>query len=114
MTQLELPLITGPERTQNCSCVDEEKYYIIRLDSYYGEHSSLTCSADDEDYMFTVLIVHGNQASLIDYGYSSIKQLLEAWNNVNFVNLDSVIEEHNRYKQHESVIRKFRSKSVLL
>ncbi|MBQ9395728.1 MAG: hypothetical protein IJU23_09480 [Proteobacteria bacterium] len=60
--------------------------------------------------MFTVLIVHDNRASLIDYGYSSIEQLLDAWNNVNFENLDSVVEEYERYKQHEEVIKKFRSK----
>lgn len=92
MTQLELPFETESENNITSDQKKEARYYIIRLDSYYGEHSSLTCSADDVDYMFSVLVIHDNNASIIDYGYSTIEQLLEAWNNVTFQNIASFVE----------------------
>ncbi len=85
--------------------VGDERYYIVRLDSYYGEHSSLICSADDEDYMFAVLVMRERCASLVDYGYSSIEQLLNAWNNVDFLNLESITDECDRYKRHRNLCK---------
>ena len=85
--------------------VDDERYYIVRLDSYYGEHGSLICSADNEDFMFAVLVVHEHSASLVDYGYSSIEQLLKAWNNVEFLNLESITDESDQYKQHINICK---------
>ncbi len=110
MTQLDLPFMNSDAQETSPNEEEDGRYYIIRLDSYYGEHSSLSCEADDVDYMFSVLVVHKNSANLIDYGYSSIEQLLEAWNNVDFLNLNNVIEEHERYKQNEDVIKRFRRK----
>jgi hypothetical protein len=64
-------------------------YFILRLDSYTGEKSSLICCAANNDYMFTVLLVAGNQAEIIDYGYSSTAELLEAWGDVKFENREN-------------------------
>lgn len=67
----------------------KKTYYILRLDSYTGEESSLICSAANNDYMFAVLLVAGNQAEIIDYGYSSTAELLEAWGDAQFENIES-------------------------
>jgi hypothetical protein len=64
-------------------------YFILRLDSYTGEGSSLICRAANNDYMFAVLLVTGHNAEIIDYGYSSITELSESWNAVPFENLES-------------------------
>ena len=64
-----------------------KSYYILRFDGYQGEHSFMCCNADDRDFMYTVLLVEDDSATIIDYGYSSVEQLLEAWNNVEFRNL---------------------------
>jgi hypothetical protein len=63
-------------------------YFILRLDSYTGDESSMICRAKNIDYMFAVLLVAGNQAEIIDYGYSSIVELLEAWGDVQFENIE--------------------------
>lgn len=67
-------------------------YFIIRLDSYTGEGSSMICSSANNDYMFAVLLVTGHNAEIIDYGYSSIAELSEAWNDVPFENRESFKE----------------------
>jgi hypothetical protein len=36
--------------------------------------------------MFAVLLVTGHNAEIIDYGYSSVAELLEAWGDVSFEN----------------------------
>ena len=63
-------------------------YFILRLDSDTGDESSMICRAKNIDYMFAVLLVAGNQAEIIDYGYSSIVELLEAWGDVQFENIE--------------------------
>lgn len=65
-----------------------KSYFILRLDSYNGDESSMICSAANNDYMFAVLLVAGNQAEIIDYGYSRIAELLEAWGDVEFENIE--------------------------
>ncbi|MBR4876940.1 MAG: hypothetical protein IKU14_04400 [Rhodocyclaceae bacterium] len=65
-----------------------KSYYVLRIDSYYGESSSMCCNADDEDFMYAVLLVKDEDAEIVDYGYSSVAQLLEAWNNVKFNNIE--------------------------
>jgi hypothetical protein len=62
-------------------------YFILRLDSYTGDASSMICRAANNDYMFAVLLVADHQAEIIDYGYSSMTALLEAWGDVQFENL---------------------------
>ena len=65
----------------------EKKYYILKLDSYEGEVSSLTVSADWADSMYVVLCVEGSSAEIVDWGYPTVTDLLAAWNNVTFENI---------------------------
>ena len=63
-----------------------EKYYILKLDSYEGEGSSLTVDADGLDSMYVVLSVEGSSAEIVDLGYPTVDDLLAAWDNVTFEN----------------------------
>jgi len=64
-----------------------KKYYILKLDSYEGDGSCLSVSADGSDAMFVVLLVDGASADIVDLGYSSVEALVQAWSNVQFENL---------------------------
>lgn len=64
-----------------------KKYFILKLDSYEGEGSSLMVSANGSDCMYVVLVVEGKSAEIVDWGYSTAEELLEAWNNVEFENI---------------------------
>lgn len=64
-----------------------KQYYILKLDSYEGEGSSLIVSADGSDCMYVVLCVEGKSAEIVDWGYPTVDELLEAWDNVEFENL---------------------------
>ena len=63
-----------------------KKHYILKLDSYEGEGSSLMVNADGSDGMYVVLCVEGKSAEIVDWGYPSADELLEAWSNVGFEN----------------------------
>ena len=65
----------------------EKKYYILKIDSYEGEESSLMVNANGSDAMYVVLVVDGKSAEIVDWGYETVDQLLEAWNNVEFENV---------------------------
>ena len=69
----------------------EKKYYILNLDSYEGEGSSLTVDADGADSMYVVLCVEGSSAEIVDWGYPTVDDLLEAWNNVTFENVGDFV-----------------------
>ena len=43
-----------------------KKYFILKLDSYEGEGSSLTVDADGSDRMYVVLSVEGVSAEIVD------------------------------------------------
>ena len=64
-----------------------KKYFILKLDSYEGEGSSLMVTADGADCMYVVLCVDDKSAEIVDWGYSTVDELLEAWNNVEFENI---------------------------
>ena len=64
-----------------------KKYYILKIDSYGGEESSLMVNANGSDAMYVVLVVDGKSAEIVDWGYETVGQLLEAWNNVEFENV---------------------------
>ena len=64
-----------------------KKYYILKLGSYEGEESSLMVNANGSDAMYVVLVVGGKSAEIVDWGYETVDQLLEAWNNVEFENV---------------------------
>ncbi len=65
----------------------EKKYYILKIDSYEGEESSLMVNANGSDAMYVVLVVEGKSAEIVDWGYPTVDELLEAWNNVEFENI---------------------------
>lgn len=65
-----------------------KKYYILKIDSYEGEESSLTVNANGSDAMYVVLVVEGKSAEIVDWGYETVDQLLAAWNNVEFENAE--------------------------
>ena len=64
-----------------------KKYFILKLDSYEDEGSSLTVSADWADSMYVVLNVEGQSAEIVDWGYPTVDDLLAAWDNVTFENV---------------------------
>ncbi len=64
-----------------------KKHYILKIDSYEGEESSLMVNANGLDAMYVVLVVEGSSAEIVDWGYETVEQLLEAWNNVMFENI---------------------------
>ena len=64
-----------------------KQYYILKLDSYEGEGSSLVANADGEDCMYVVLCVEDKSAEIVDWGYPTVDELLEAWDHVEFENL---------------------------
>lgn len=64
-----------------------KKYFILKLDSYEDEGSSLTVSADWADSMYVALCVEGSSAEIVDWGYPTVDDLLAAWDNVTFENI---------------------------
>ena len=66
----------------------EKKYYILKLDSYEGDGSSLIVNAGESGYMYVVLCVEDKSADIVDWGYETVDELLEAWGDVEFANTD--------------------------
>ena len=66
----------------------EKKYFILRIESYEGDESSLMVNANGSDAMYVVLNVEGQSAEIVDWGYSTVDDLLAAWDNVTFENVD--------------------------
>ena len=64
-----------------------KKYFILKLDSYGGEGSSLTVDAGGSDSMYVVLNVEGSSAEIVDWGYPTVDDLLAAWDSVAFENI---------------------------
>ena len=65
----------------------EKKYYILKIDSYDGDESSLMVNANGSDAMYVVLVVDGKSAEIVDWGYETVEQWLEEWNNAVFENI---------------------------
>ena len=68
-----------------------KKYFILKVDSYEGDESSLTVDADGSDVMYVVLVVEGSSAEIVDWGYATVSNLLAAWDNVTFVNISEFV-----------------------
>ena len=66
----------------------EKKYYILKVDSYEGDESSLTVNVNGSDVMYVVLVVESSSAEIVDWGYPTVDDLLSAWDNVTFENVD--------------------------
>lgn len=64
-----------------------KKYFILKLDSYEGDGSSLIVNAAGSGSMYVVLCVDDKSADSVDWGYATADELLEAWNNVKFENI---------------------------
>ena len=63
-----------------------KKHYILKLDSYEGDGSSLMVNAAGSGSMYVVLCVEDKSADIVDWGYATVDELLEAWSNVEFEN----------------------------
>ena len=63
-----------------------KKHYILKLDSYEGDGSSLMVNAAGSERMYVVLCVEDKSADIVDWGYATVDELLEAWSNVEFEN----------------------------
>jgi hypothetical protein len=61
--------------------MSKRKYYIVKLESYSGEYSSLQCDSggNDADSMYCICLVLDDHAEIIDYGYNSLEQAKSAW-----------------------------------
>lgn len=69
-----------------------KKYFIlVKIDSYEGEESSLFVNANGADTMYTVLLVDGQSAKVVDWGYESVEALLDAWR-------DTTLENRGEYQ----------------
>ena len=68
-----------------------KKHYILKIDSYEGDESSLTVNANGSDAMYVVLVVEGQSAEIVDWGYSTVEDLLAAWDNVTFENVSEFV-----------------------
>ena len=64
-----------------------KKHYILKIDSYDGDESSLMVNANGSDAMYVVLVIEGQSAEIVDWGYSTVDALLAAWDNVTFDNI---------------------------
>ena len=64
-----------------------KKHYILKLDSYEGDGSSLMVNAAGSGSMYVVLCVEDNSVDIVDWGYATVDELLEAWSNVEFENI---------------------------
>ena len=47
--------------------------------------------ADGADSMYVVLSVEGSSAEIVDWGYSTVDDLLAAWDNVTFENISEFV-----------------------
>ncbi len=65
-----------------------KKHFILKLDSYESEGSSLSVDANGEATMFVVLLVEERSAEIVDWGYERVEALLEAWHDIKFENRD--------------------------
>jgi hypothetical protein len=60
-------------------------YYVVRLDSYFGQQTALSCldvvgdGCTERDCQFCVVLVQRDGAEVVDYGYRSIKEAKQAW-----------------------------------
>ena len=48
----------------------------------------MTVDVDGADSMYVVLNVEGQSAEIVDWGYPTVDDLLAAWDNVTFENVD--------------------------
>ena len=64
-----------------------EKHYILKIDSYSGDESSLMVNANGSETIFVVLPVSGKSADIVDWGYATVDELLEVWSNIEFENI---------------------------
>ncbi len=59
--------------------MSKKKYYILKLESYCGEYSSLQCDSEGNDCMYCICLIVDNRAEIIDYGYKSFEQAQSTW-----------------------------------
>ena len=68
-----------------------KKHYILKIDSYDGDGSSLMVNANGSNAMYVVLVVEGRSAEIVDWGYATVDDLLAAWDNVTIENISEFV-----------------------
>ncbi len=90
--QANHPGLTTVNTRQFSKCPEpskgEKRYYVLCLDSDERfTNGGLNAEADGEAIMYCVLELYDNWAEALDWGYSSIEQLVSTWNTENFENV---------------------------
>ena len=81
--------ITQPKQATAAEDTDgQAEYYVLDIDSREWPRCQIWAEADNEDLMHCVLAVYDKKVIVMDWGYSSIQQLCDAWNNKKFINLN--------------------------
>jgi disulfide oxidoreductase YuzD len=57
-----------------------KKYYILKIESYDGQDTSIICGINNQDYLFAIVVIddEGN-AEIVDNGYRSRDEAELAW-----------------------------------
>ncbi|MBR4902030.1 MAG: hypothetical protein IKZ46_13925 [Victivallales bacterium] len=65
-----------------------KQFYVLYLDSdEHFENGGINVKSDGKDFMYCVLELYDNWAEVLDWGYSSLEQLLSSWNTEEFINV---------------------------
>lgn len=56
-----------------------EQYFILKIESYWGDDSHIDCGIDRQDYLFSIVVIKENRAAIVDNGYQSVKEALKYW-----------------------------------
>ena len=79
--------------------VGERQFWLLGFSSDDRfENGGVNAEADGGDEMFCVLELYDNWAEVLDWGYSSPRQLLAAWNTESFLN----VGKGRQYNQEET------------
>lgn len=80
----ELAVRNPAQQNLNFQLTGDPRYFILEIQSREWELCEVCARADNADRMFCVLAVFDNGIDVLDWGYSSVEQLLNAWNDKMF------------------------------
>jgi len=82
----ELSILNPKQLSLDFELIGEPRYFILEIVSLAWKLCEIYAQADNANRMFCVLAVFDNGIDVLDWGYSSIEQLLDAWNDKKFEN----------------------------
>jgi len=53
--------------------------FIVKLESYEGEDTFLRCGNGEQDFLFAIALLVDGHLEIVDNGYRTQKEALEAW-----------------------------------